>query len=194
MAYQSLLRSTRQQYHQRIAQVLESRFPALCETQPELVAQHYTEAGCYEQAVRYWQRAGQQASGRWAHLEAISHLRTGIELLQTLPSTPEHTQQELMLQAALGPALMAIKGYTAPEVAHAYARARELCQQVGETPQLFEILMGLCVFYQERGELRTAHALAEQLLHLAQRLHDPIRLLWAHNILGYTLFVMGEVV
>ena len=89
---------------------------------------------------------------------------------------------------------MAIKGYTAPEVAHAYARARELCQQVDETPQLFEILMGLCVFYQERGELRTAHALAEQLLHLAQRLHDPIRLLWAHNTLGYTLFVMAEVV
>ena len=72
---------------------------------------------------------------------------------------------------------MAIKGYTALEVVHAYARARELCQQVGETPQLFEILMGLCVFYQERGELRTARALAEQLLHLAQRLHDPLRLL-----------------
>ena len=81
-----------------------------------------------------------------------------------------------------------------PEVAHSYARARELCQQVDETPQLFEILMGLCVFYPERGKLCTAHALAEQLLHLAQRLHDPIRVLWAHNTLGYTLFVMAVVV
>ena len=72
-AYQSLLRSTRQQYHQRIAQVLEARFPEICETQPELVAQHYTAAGCTEQAVVYWQRAGQHASDRSAHLEAISH-------------------------------------------------------------------------------------------------------------------------
>src|SRR5499427_80557 len=87
-AYQSLLRSTRQQYHQRIAQVLEAQFPDLCETQPELLAQHYTEAGLSEQAIGYWQRASQQASDRSAHLEAISHFTTGIELLQTLPETP----------------------------------------------------------------------------------------------------------
>ena len=80
-AYQSLLKSSRQQYHQRIAQVLEAQFPGLVETQPELVAQHYTAAGCAEQAVLYWQRAGQQASDRSANLEAISHLTTGIELL-----------------------------------------------------------------------------------------------------------------
>ena len=67
-------KSTRQQYHQRIAQVLEAQFPETVETQPELLAQHYTAAGCTEQAVRYWQRAGQQASDRSAHLEAISHL------------------------------------------------------------------------------------------------------------------------
>ena len=84
VAYQSLLRSTRQQHHQRIAQALEAQFPETVETQPELVAQHYTAAGCAEQAVRYWQRAGQQASDRSANLEAISHLTTGIELLKTL--------------------------------------------------------------------------------------------------------------
>src|SRR5438874_7332302 len=82
-AYQSLLRSTRQQYHQRIAQVLEARFPDLCETQPELLAHHYTVAGLAEPAIGYWQRAGQQASERSAYLEAISHFTTGIELLQT---------------------------------------------------------------------------------------------------------------
>ena len=81
VAYQSLLRSTRQQYHQRIAQALEAQFPETVETQPELVAQHYTAAGCHEQAVLYWQRAGQHASDRSANLEAISHLTTGIELL-----------------------------------------------------------------------------------------------------------------
>jgi predicted ATPase len=104
-AYQSLLRSTRQQYHQRIAQVLEARFPALVETQPELVAQHYTAAGCTEQAVVYWQRAGQHASDRSAHLEAVSHFTTGIELLKTLPETPEHTQHAVTLHIALGAAL-----------------------------------------------------------------------------------------
>ena len=96
-AYASLLKSTRQQVHQQIAQVLEARFPALVETQPELVAQHYTAAGCHEQAVLYWQRAGQHASDRSANLEAISHCTTGIELLTTLPETPEHTQQALTL-------------------------------------------------------------------------------------------------
>ena len=101
-AYQSLLKSIRQQYHQQIAQVIEARFPALVEMQPELVAQHYTAAGCAEQAVVYWQRAGQQASERSANVEAISHCTTGIELLTTLPETPEHTQQALALYIALG--------------------------------------------------------------------------------------------
>ena len=105
-AYASLLKSTRQQVHQQMAQVLEARFPALVETQPELVAQHYTAAGCTEQAVVYWQRAGQHASDRSAHLEAISHLTTGIELLTTLPETPERTQHALTLHIALGAALL----------------------------------------------------------------------------------------
>ena len=142
-AYQSLLRSTRQQYHQRIAQVLEARFPESCETQPELLAHHYTEAGLAEQAIGYWQRAGQQASERSANLEAISHFTTGIELLTTLPETPEHTQQALTLHIALGAALQMAKGLAAPEVEHAYTRARELCQQVGETPEFVPVLYGL---------------------------------------------------
>src|SRR5207249_7053503 len=77
-AYQSLLRTTRQQHHQRIAQVLEARFPEICDSQPELVAQHYTAAGRTEQSIPYWQRAGEHASDRSAHLEAISHCTTGI--------------------------------------------------------------------------------------------------------------------
>ena len=94
-AYQSLLRSTRQQHHQRIAQVLEAQFPEICETQPELLAHHYTEAGLHAQAIPYWQRAGQRAIQRSANVEAIGHLTKGLELLKTLPDTPERTQQEL---------------------------------------------------------------------------------------------------
>src|SRR5437879_3292426 len=110
------MRSTRQQVHKQVAHLLEARFTDTVETQPELVAQHYTAAGCAEQAVGYWQRAGQQASDRSAHLEAISHLTTGIELLKTLPETPEHTQHALTLYIALGAALQMAKGNAAPEV------------------------------------------------------------------------------
>src|SRR5262249_41503831 len=142
VAYQSLLRSIRQQYHQRTAQALETQFPEIVVTQPELVAQHYTTAGCHEQAILYWQRAGQHASGRSAHLEAISHFTTGIELLKTLPETPERTQHAATLYIALGAALLVTKGQAAPEVEHAYAQAYALCQQAGETSQLVQILFG----------------------------------------------------
>src|SRR5262252_7661903 len=113
-AYQSLLKSTRQQYHQRIAQVLAAQFPEIVETQPELVAHHYTEAGLSAQAIPYWQKAGQRALQRSANLEAISHLTRGLALLATLPDTPVRAQQELDLQLALGPALSATKGMAAP--------------------------------------------------------------------------------
>ena len=190
-AYQSLLRSTRQQYHQRIAQVLEARFPELCETQPELVAQHYTAAGCAEQAVVYWQRAGQHASDRSAYLEAISHCTTGIELLKTLPETPERTQHALTLYIALGAALQMAKGHAAPEVEHAYTQARALCQQVGETPELVPVLFGLWRFYLARPQLHTARELGETLLRLAQRAHDPALAVIAHYALGATWLRLG---
>src|SRR5262249_42388679 len=126
-AYQSLLKSRRQQYHQHIAQVLEERFPETKETQPELLAHHYTEAALIAQAIPYWQKAGWRAIQRSANTEGISHLTRGLELLKTLPDTPEHTQQELALQTTLGPVLIATKGYAAPEVEKTYTRARELC-------------------------------------------------------------------
>ena len=190
-AYQSLLRSTRQQFHQRIAQALEAQFPALVETQPELVAQHYTAAGCAEQAVAYWHRAGQHASNRSAHLEAVSHFTTGIELLRTLPETPEHTQHALTLYIGLGAALLMTKGQSAPEVEQAYTQARALCQQVGETPELVPVLFGLWRFYVLRPQLHTACELAETLLHLAQRTDDPALAVIAHYALGTTWLWRG---
>jgi predicted ATPase len=183
-----LLRSTRQQYHQRIAQVLVARFPEICETQPELVAQHYTKAGCTEQAVVYWQRAGQQASDRWAYLEAINYFTTGIELLKILPEIPVRTQQSLTLHIALGAALQIAKGHMAPEVEHAYTQARTLCQQVGETPELFQVLFGLWRFYNTRSQFHTARELGDTLLRLAQRADDPGLAVIAHNALGVTWF------
>jgi predicted ATPase len=191
-AYGSLLNSTRQRVHQQIAELWETRFAGIVETQPELVAHHYTEAGCHEPAIDYWQRAGQRAAQRAANPEAIGHFTQGLALLATRPDTPERTQQELDLQMALGPALMVIKGFGHPEVEQAYARARELCQQVGETPELFPVLYGLWRFYRARGELHTARELGQQLLTLAEQQDDPTLRLVAHAALGATLYTLGE--
>jgi predicted ATPase len=191
-AYQSLLKRTRLQYHQRIAQVLEARFPETTETQPELLAHHFTEAGLHKHAIGYWQRAGQRAIQRSGHVEAISHLTKGLEVLKTLPDTPERSQQELTLQITLGAPLTATKGYAAPEVERVYARARELCQQLGETPQLFRVLWGLLSFYAVRADLRTANELGMQMLRLAQRVEHSAFLVEAHRAVGATLFWLGQ--
>jgi class 3 adenylate cyclase/predicted ATPase len=191
-AYQSLLKSTRQQYHQRIAQGLAVQFTKIAETQPELVAHHYTEAGLTVQAIGYWQRAGQQAIKRSANPEAISHLTKGLEVLQTLPETPERLQQELTFHIALGTPLMATKGYGAAEVEQCYTRAWELSRQIGESPQLFTVLWGLHRFYLLRAEYQRARELGGQLLSLAQRVQDPALLLEAHRVLWETLLWFGE--
>ena len=191
VAYQSLLQRTRQRLHQQTAQALSERFPETVATQPELLAYHYTEAGVTELAIRYWQHAGERAEARSAHVEAIAHLTKGLELLQTLPETPTRTQQELMLRLALGWSLRITRGNAAPAVEQTYARARALCQQVEDTPQLGAALAGLGMFYFQRAELQTARTLAEQLLAHAQRLQDPAWLMQAHQELGHTVFHLG---
>jgi predicted ATPase len=138
-AYASLFKSLRQRVHQQIVQLCEARFPEMVATQPEVVARHCTAAGMTEPAIIYWQRAGQRALQGSAPAEAAAHLRQGLAVLTTLPETPARLQQELDLQVALGSALLAIKGQTAPEVERAYGRARELCEHLGDTTQLFQV-------------------------------------------------------
>jgi predicted ATPase len=191
-AYQSLLKSTRQQYHRRIAQVVAERFPETAETQPELLAHHCTEAGLSAQAIAYWQHAGQRALERSATLEAVAHLTKGLEVLGTLPDTPERAQQELGLQIALGPALMTTKGFLIPEVERVYARAREICQQVGDARQLFPTLWGLWYLHHVRGQLQRACEVGEELLDLARQLQAPEWFVVAHRTLGNSSFWRGE--
>src|SRR5207249_4173942 len=147
------------------------------------LAHHYSRSGNTQKAVEYLGLAGQQAVQRSANAEALDHLTMALQLLKTLPDTPERLQQELTLQIALGVSLIATKGWAAPEVEQAYSRARQLCQQVGEIPQLLSVVYGLWVFYYIRGELQTARELAEQLLTLAQRVQDPSPLLWVYDAL-----------
>jgi predicted ATPase len=136
--------------------ILEVRSPEVCPTQPELLAYHYTEAALPAQTIPYWQRAGQRAVEHSANLETVAHLRKGLELLATLPGTPERAQQELLFQTALGPALIATQSFAAPDVEQAYTRARALCQQVGKNARLFPVLWALWVFFHVRGASQTA--------------------------------------
>jgi predicted ATPase len=190
-AYESLLKSTRQQYHQRIAHVLEAQFSEIAEAQPELLAHHFTEAGLTEKAVYYWHHAGQKATERSAHVEAIAHLRQGLELLKTLPETLERTRREVDMLIAMGASLLAVKGYAASEVQQTYIRAQHLCQHLDNPQQLFSVLRGLWNYYQGRAEHQKAHALGEQLLALAQQVQDAAMLIAAHRALGSTLFQLG---
>jgi predicted ATPase len=193
-AYQSLLRSARQQYHQRTAQVLAERFPEVAETQPELLAHHYTEAGLAEPAVGYWQRAGERSNARSAYVEAVAHCTRGLSVLQTLPDTTTRTHHELALLLSLGAALAVSKGQGASETGHAFVRARELCRQVGDPVRLFDILVGLHTFYLNRVQLQAAYEVREEFLTLARRQHDPTLLRGGHSGLGVTLYYMGALV
>ena len=190
--YERVTMTRRQRLHQRIGERQEEGYGEQAREIAAELALHFERSRDHRRAVRYLGQAGQNASARSAHREAINHLTTALELLKTLPDTSERTQQELTLQIALGLALMATRGIAAPEVEQAYARARELCRQVGETPQLFPVLVGLFRFYLVRAELQTALELGKQCLSLAQKVQDPALLLEAHMALGPPLLFLGE--
>jgi predicted ATPase/class 3 adenylate cyclase len=194
VAYNSVLLERRQVVHERAAQAIEGLFPEHLPEHYNVLAHHYRRSGNTARAVDYLHRAGQQAVERSAYAEAISHLTAAVELLTALPESRVRSQQELGVQMALGLALKATKGDGAPEVERLYTRARALCEQVGDPPQLFRVLLGLWGVYNGRGDEQTRRALGEQLLSLAQRLQDPDLLLEAHHALWTTLFSGGELV
>jgi len=166
----------------------------MARVQPELVAHHYTEAGQYEEAAGYWYKAGQRAHERSAYVEAIAHLTKGLEGLALLPETPAHMEQELTLLVLLGVMFQTTKGYGASELEQIYARARELCQQVRQSPQLLQVLIGLRTFYHLRGKFQMALEVGEQAVALAQQVQVLPLLAYAHHMLGHTLFTLGQFV
>jgi len=193
VTYDSLLTTRRQVLHAAAGHALERLYPDWLVERSEELARHYTEAGLNEQAVSYWHKAGQRAMERSAHVEAISHLRTGLKLLQTLPETPERVQREVDMLIALGASLLAVKGFAAPEVGQTYTHARQLCHHLDDVHHRFPVLRGLWNYYVTCAELRTAHALGEELLALAQQVQDAAMLLAAHRALGTTLLHLGSV-
>jgi DNA-binding winged helix-turn-helix (wHTH) protein/tetratricopeptide (TPR) repeat protein len=156
------------------------------------LALHFEQGRDYPRAVHYLRCAGENAVTKNAFHEAVDHLTKGLEVLKTLPDTPENHQQELFLLTTLGPSLTATKGLAAQEAAQAYRRAEELCQQLGDTPQLFPMLWGLGTFYMGRGEMPAAVALSQRLLKLAERVQETPLLLQAHLANGLFLFHVGR--
>jgi predicted ATPase len=192
VAYNSLLIERRKLLHERAGEALELMFAGELDDHLGDLAHHYGHSDNVEKAVEYLGRAGQQALLRSAYVDAISSLSAAMDLLPRLSDSPERTQRELLLQMALGPALTVVKGYAAPETERAYIRARELCERLGDPPELFRALYGLWLVYLLRGELRTAYQLAEQFLRRAQSAHDPALPVYGHYALGDTWFWMGE--
>src|SRR5439155_23057791 len=143
VTYDSLLTTRRQALHAAAGHALERLYPDWLVERSEELAHHYTEAGLTEKAVHYWHHAGQKAIERSAHVEAISHLRQGFELLKTLPETPDRVQREVDMLIALGASLLATKSYAAPEVGETYRRAQQLCQYLDDPQQLFPVPRGL---------------------------------------------------
>jgi predicted ATPase len=198
-AYESLLKSTRQLYHQRIAHALLQRFPETAELQPEILAYHFTKAESSEPdakdaAVFYWIGAGQRALQHSANVEAIRHFNQGREVLRALPETPHRIQQELELLNSLGLALIAARGYTAPEVEETYRRARALCHRAEHVHHQSSTMLGLWKSAFTRVNLDEARRLADECMNMAQQKQDPAFLLTAHLTSGLTRFSLGEFV
>lgn len=190
--YRALNDSDCRQHHKEIAQALEECSPETSNEHPESLAHHLTEAGLLDRAIPYWQKAAEIAVRRSANVEAVRHLEKALALLARLPENPENTRKQLDLQIALGPALMAIKGYAAPEVEEVYSRALQLCQGLEHTAQTFTILRGSWGFYIVRSQLETAHELGKRCLVLANHLRKPPLILWAYYAVGMTFFHLGE--
>jgi predicted ATPase len=191
-AYQSLLKRTRQQLHARVAQALEERFPEHIASEPEVIARHCYEAGLVARAITHYRRAGERATQRSANEEAIGHLRRALDLVATLPESRERDQLELGLQMAIAVPLFAARGSSHPENEQAYARARQLTSQIGESPELPRVLAGMADAYLVKGDLATSAEVAAEALAAAERTGDAFDLLSAHHVAGMPLFHQGH--
>jgi predicted ATPase len=191
-AHSSLLRSARQQLHAQIAEALETHSPEITESQPQLLAQHYAEAGLIEKSVVYWGKAGRRAAARSELAEAAVQLQKGLDQLALLRDSRERKLQELEFCSALCAVLQAIKGYAAPETGQAYARARELWEQLGSPSEFLQVPYGQSLYHVTRGEIDLALRLDEGMVRLSRQRNDDAGLVLGHLSSGRHLTVAGR--
>ena len=188
-AYSTLLRGERRALHGRIAQVLTARFPESVAIEPEIAAAHFSKAELFEPAIQYWLEAGIRAADRSAFAEAIQHFSEGVRIARKLPPSPSRARKELDLQMALGPALMATRGYAAPESLEVFARADELVASVGTAAEQLDVLLGLFNVHYGRAEIARALEVARAHLALAEKHGQGASR--AHCLLGQSYSAMG---
>jgi predicted ATPase len=191
-AYGTLLREPRRALHARIAEVLESQFADVAESQPKLLARHCTEAGLIEKAVTYYRKAGEQSVARSASREAAAQFSKGLDQVSRLPESRNRQYQELELQSALGKVLLVVKGFAAPEPARAYARVQELSGILGETTHLCRIMFGRWLLRINGGGVRVAQQIAEELLRVGEDRRDIAGLVMGHLATAGTLLGIGD--
>jgi class 3 adenylate cyclase len=191
-AYESLLKSRRQQLHARVAQVLEERFPETAAAEPVVLAHHFGRAGQAAKAVEYHEQAGRRAIAQSAVREALAQFGAALDLLKDLPRSEDHMRRELGIQIALGSGHVAAHGFAARATGDAYRRASELCEELGETRELFPVLYGLCLYHLYAAQLPDAKSAAERLLELADASGDRGLLFFAHRAAGVAALPAGD--
>ncbi|WP_189044659.1 AAA family ATPase [Aliidongia dinghuensis] len=191
-AYGSMLRDSRQQLHARIAHALEAQSTELMETQPELFAWHYAEAGLVEKSVSFWAKAGQRSAARSALAEAAAQFQKALDQLALLPDSTARLRQELEIRSGLGATLRFLKGQAAPETGQAYAYMRNLWEQLGSPPEFRQVPYGQSMVHVYRGELGQARRVGEELLRLSRNHDDSAGLVLGHSVSGQSLLLAGE--
>jgi class 3 adenylate cyclase/predicted ATPase len=191
-AHGSLLRGTRQQLHAQIAEALADQSPELMDSQPELFAQHYAEAGLIEKAAAYWGKAGHRSAARSAIAEAAAQFQKALDQLALLPDDAERQRKELEFRSALGAALRFVKGQAAPETGQAYDRARELWEQLGYPVEYIHIPYGQSRYHVYRGEMDLALRLDEDLLRVSRHRNDSRGLVLSHQSCGTGYLLRGR--
>ena len=190
--YNSLIKSERQILHLQVAEALEEHFPDTATAHSELLAYHLTEAGVKSRAIGYWLKAGQRARERSAEIDAISHLSKARALVETQEPSAERDARELEILIPLGTACISARGYATPEVGPIFQRARELCERVGQPPQLFAIMLGIWEWHTVRGDLRHCEGLAREGMEFAKRFNDPGMWMEALFMTGETMIYRGN--
>ncbi|MFO0996019.1 MAG: adenylate/guanylate cyclase domain-containing protein [Alphaproteobacteria bacterium] len=192
VAYQSLLKSTRQRYHARVAEVLERDFRTIAELEPGLMAHHFTEAGRTSQGISYWIRAAERAAAQSANLEAIALFDRALMLIDSMAASEDKARAEFRCRLGLISPLMASIGYSTPEVERTVMRAFDLAKEIGNSPEIFPVLYGQYAFHQVTGRITKSLSLGEQFMELASRQNDDTPLMVAHRLLGASKLLAGQ--
>jgi predicted ATPase/class 3 adenylate cyclase len=191
-AYESLLKSTRRLLHDRIARKLESEFPEIVEQNPQQLAFHLGEANKFIESAQYWTKAARRSFSVSANVEAIEQARTGVNVLKRSKPSRQHDEMEVALQSVLGMALISTKGYTAPEVHQVFTSALKMCERIGDAPEMFQVLVGLWMYYEISAQYDEASELGLRMVRIAESGNAPEQLFQAHYSLGFTQFYQGK--